>query len=284
MRKAWNFEEQSMHSKIAEALGLKTHPVAITWADAAPEGVLQFKQGAWGCVVSLIAGVATKGKVAAFSRQTYGCWGGGVGLGFGNQYEAFPGGVDGFCRFLADGNEKDPAGKQIGEQMAKGPGARLADDFLYGERYLADCECTAKFLKSMPMRDIGEKFVVLKPLAEVDTTAEEVKSVTFFVEPDALSALVILANYTHPERENVAMPWAAGCQIMGIFAYDELEKEHPRALVGMTDISARKNTRAALGKHVMSMTIPWTKFLEMESNVNQSFFQRETWKALLQEN
>jgi uncharacterized protein (DUF169 family) len=276
-------EGETMESKIAQALGLKTHPVAITWANTAPEGALQFKQGAWGCVVSLIAGAATKGKVVAFGRQTYGCWGGGVGLGFGNQYEEFPGGVDGFCRFLADGNDKDPVGKQIGEQMSKGPGARLADDFLHGERYLRDCECTAKFLKSMPMRDIGEKFVVVKPLEQVDVVADEVKSVTLFVEPDALSALVILANYTHPERENVAMPWAAGCQIMGIYAYNESEREHPRSLVGMTDISARRNTRAMLGRHVMSMTMPWAKFLEMESNVNQSFFQRETWKTL-QEN
>jgi hypothetical protein len=50
--------------------------------------------------------------------------------------------------------------------------------------------------------------------------------------------------------------------------------------VGMTDISARKNTRAALGEHVMSMTIPWTKFVEMERHVDKSFFQRETWRAL----
>jgi hypothetical protein len=270
-----------MQSKTAEALGMKTHPVAITWADEAPAGALRFKPGAWGCVVSLIAGVATKGKVAAFDRRTYGCWGGGVGLGFGNQYEAFPGGVDGFCRFLADGNENDPVGKQIGEQMALAPGgARMADDFLHGELYLVNCECTARFLKSMPMRDVGEQFVVVKPLEQVDAAAEQVKSVTFFVEPDALSALVILANHTDPERENVAMPWAAGCQVMGIYGYEEGEREHPRALVGMTDISARKNTRAALGEHVMSMTIPWTKFVEMEHHVDKSFFQRETWRAL----
>jgi hypothetical protein len=271
-----------MQSKIVAAIDLKTHPVVITWADCAPEGALQFKHGTWGCVVSMLASVATKGKVAAFDRRTYGCWGGGVGLGFGNQYETFPGGVDGFCRFLSDGNEKDPVGKQIGQAMAQGAGARLADDFLLGERYLKNPECTTRFLNSMPMRDIGEKVVVAKPLNRVDLEHDEVKSVTFFVEPDALSALVILANYTRAELENVVVPWAAGCQVIGIYSYRELEREHPRALVGMTDISARKNTRAAFGKHIMSFTAPWPMFLEMESHVEGSFFQRETWHTLQQ--
>ena len=272
-----------IQSKIASAVGLKTHPVAITWADRCPETALRFKPGTWGCVVSLVASVAAKGKVAAFDRCTYGCWGGGVGLGFGNQYQTFPGGIEGFCRFLADGNEKDPTGKRIGEQMAAGAGARFSDDFLLGERYVKDAETTDRFLQSMPMRDLAEKFVVVKPLEQVDADNEEVKSVTFFVEPDALSALVVLANYTHPEIENVGMPWAAGCQVMGIYAYRELEREHPRGLVGMTDISARKNTRATFGNNVMSFTAPWPLFLDMESHVDGSFLQRETWHAIHKE-
>jgi uncharacterized protein (DUF169 family) len=272
-----------MQSKIAGAIGLKTHPVAIAWADKRPGNALHFKPGTWGCVVSLVASVAAKGKVVAFDRTTYGCWGGGVGLGFGNKYETFPGGIPGFCGFLADGNERDPVGKRIGEQMAAGGGARMADDFLLGERYVKDAETTVRFLDSMPMRDIGNKFVVFKPLEQVDSEVDDVKSVTFFVEPDGLSALTILANYTHPEIENVGMPWAAGCQVMGIYAYRELESDHPRCLVGLTDISARKNTRAAFGKNLMSFTAPWPLFLEMEGHVDGSFFQRETWQALQRE-
>lgn len=40
---------------------------------------------------------AAKGKTGVFDRNTFGCQGGGVGLGFGNQYENFMGGIDGFC-------------------------------------------------------------------------------------------------------------------------------------------------------------------------------------------
>lgn len=157
---------------------------------------------------------------------------------------------------------------------------RMADDFLKGERYVKSAEDTRRFVQTLPIQDIPAKFVVVKPLDKVDADKEETKSVTFFVDPDRLSALVILANYPRPEDENVVIPWAAGCQVMGIFAYKELAREHPRALVGMTDISARKNVRATLGEHTLSFTAPWPLFQEMERNVEGSFLQRSTWSAL----
>lgn len=144
----------AMDSKIADAIGLETHAVAVAWADAAPEGATRFKPGRWGCVVALFGAVAAKGRVGAFDRQTYGCWGGGVGLGFGKCYEAFPGGVECFCRFLAEGNESSEEGRQIGKEMAAWGNRRLADDFLHGERYLKDAATTRRFLQSMPMQDI----------------------------------------------------------------------------------------------------------------------------------
>ena len=67
---------------------------------------------------------------------------------------------------------------------------------------------------------------------------------------------------------------------MGVFAYRELEREHPKALVGLTDLSARVNTRASLGDKVLGFTIPWPLFLHMEENVEGSFFQRRTWEQL----
>jgi len=269
-----------MKSMIAESMHLKTQPVAVVWTDQEPEEATRFKPQNWGCVVSLFAAAATRGITGAFDRQTYGCWGGGVALGFGNQYENFPGGSECFCRFLSTGNEDSEQGRPIGEQMRASGWGRMADDFMKGERYIKTPEGTKRFVQSLPMCDIPAKFVVVKPLDQVDPEKENAKNVTFFVDPDGLSALVILANYERPEAENVIIPWAAGCQVMGIFAYRELEREHPRALVGMTDISARKNVRATLGEHSLSFTMPWPLFQEMERNVEGSFLQRTTWTAL----
>lgn len=271
-----------MNSKIADSIGLSSNPVALLWSDAAPEGALQFKPSRWGCVMSMFAAVATKGRLAAFDRSTYGCWGGGVGLGFGNCYEAFPGGVEGFCKFLADGNDKTEPGRRIGRMLAQTGGRDLASDFLLGERYVQTAETTARFVEALNIRDIPAKYVVLKPLRLLDLEKDDVRSITFFVRPEELSALVILANYTNPERENVGIPYAAACQVIGLLSYREADREHPRALVGLTDISARKNTRAALGRDVMSMTIPWRVFLKMEESVDGSFLHRDTWRSLRQ--
>ena len=111
---------ENMESKLASAIGLKTHAVALTWANAAPQGAIQFKPERWGCVVSVFATVAAKGRVGAFDRKTYGCWGGGVGLGFCNCYQSFPGGVEAFCHFLAQGNENSEDAQRVGEQSQDG--------------------------------------------------------------------------------------------------------------------------------------------------------------------
>jgi hypothetical protein len=231
-------------------------------------------------VVSLFAAAAAKGKVAAFDAQTYGCWGGGTGLGFGDCYQAFPGGMECFCRFLAGGNASDPRGRAIGEGMAASGGGGFADDFLNGEKYKQSPELTAQFVARLPIRTIPARYVVVKPLDRLDPERELPQSVTFFVTPDQLSALVVLANYANPQGDSVLIPWAAACQVMGILAYQELEREAPRALVGLTDLSARLTVRSTLGPHVLSFTAPWPLFQQMERNTGDSFLGRETWRAL----
>jgi hypothetical protein len=269
-----------MKSKIAEAIHPAIQPIALIWTDNEPDGASHFKPQHWGCVVSLFAAAATKGIIAVFDRQSCGCWGGGVGLGFGNQYENFPGGVECFCRFLSSGGADPEQSRPITEQMNSMGYGRMAEDYLIGERYVKSPEATRRFIESLPIREIPARFVVVKPLDRIDPERDSVKNVTFFVDPDGLSALTTLANYPRPDVENVIIPWAAGCQVMGIYAYRELEREHPRALVGMIDLSARKHVRATLGEHALSFTAPWPLFQEMEDNVAGSFLQRATWLSL----
>ncbi|ROR03442.1 DUF169 domain-containing protein [Desulfosoma caldarium] len=96
-----------MRSRIEEALVLKYPPVAVLHTDEKPDRALQFKDGRWGSVVALLMGAA-RGRPAAFDRKTFGCPGGGTGLGFGNRYVDFPGGIE---YFLSTGNPEFSAGE-----------------------------------------------------------------------------------------------------------------------------------------------------------------------------
>lgn len=268
-----------MTSKIVEALNLKYHPVALVWSNEKPVGALEFGRDKWGCIMyHLVA--AAKGRTAVIGRDTYGCLGGGVGMGFGDCYKSFPGGCEGFYRFLSNGNAQEVGAEEISNVIAASGNTKMADDFMHGECYLKNPEATKCFVKALPIQDIPTEYVVLKPLEETNLESENVHSITLLVDPDQLSALVVLANHEHPERENVAIPFAAGCQIIGVFMYRELDSETPRALVGLTDISARKNVRKILGKDVMSFSMTPAMYREMENNVDGSFLKRNTWAEL----
>jgi uncharacterized protein (DUF169 family) len=268
-----------MESRIASAIHLKTEPVALIWSDEKPQKALEFAPGRFGCVMHLLA-AAAKGKTAVASRETFGCPGGGVGLGFGNRYLDFAGGVDGFCKFLSSGNKDTEMGRQIGEAMAASGGRDASDDFLEGERYLKTPEHTQRYLTRLPMRDIPAKYVVFKPLKDVKN-GDDVRTITFFTTPDQLSALVVLASYDAERPDDAAtVPFGAGCQSAGVWAYAEAEKENPRAVIGLIDLSARNNIRQQLGRDVMSFTVSPKLFARMEGNVDGSFLQRNTWREL----
>ena len=99
--------------------------------------------------------------------------------------------------------------------------------------------------------------------------------------PELVQALVVLANYGRDTNESVVMPWGAGCQTIGLLAYREARSPHPRAVVGLTDLSARKYVAKQLGHDVMTFAVPFDLFREMEGNVPGSFLERETWNELL---
>ena len=124
-------------------------------------------------------------------------------------------------------------------------------------------------------------YVIFKPLLEVDSGQEKPQVVIFFADPDQLSALVVLANYGRDGNQNVIMPYAAGCQNIGIYPYQEAQSKTPRAVVGLTDLSARVSIRKQLKDNLMTFAVAMAMFEEMEENVAGSFLQRPTWQHLV---
>jgi hypothetical protein len=94
--------------------------------------------------------------------------------------------------------ERTEKGRKVGEIVASWRNRQMIDDFLLGERYLKDAAASEAWLSVFPFRDIPAQYVVVKPIEQVDPARDDVKSITFFVDADRLSALVILANVTIP--------------------------------------------------------------------------------------
>jgi hypothetical protein len=89
-----------------------------------------------------------------------------------------------------------------------------------------------------------------------------------------------LANYGRETSDNVIMPYAAGCQTSGIYPYREAQRDRPRAVAGLTHISARTYIRQQLGDNLMTFAVPLTLYREMEANVSASFLERPVWQKL----
>ncbi len=90
----------------------------------------------------------------------------------------------------------------------------------------------------------------------------------------------MLANYAREAGINVVAPFGAGCHSIGIMPYKEEDSENPRAIIGLTDVSARKHVE----KNILSFSVPYKMFLEMESNVEGSFLEKEEWLRVAERN
>ncbi|NLZ48898.1 MAG: DUF169 domain-containing protein [Clostridiales bacterium] len=240
-----------MKSSLVKSLDLKYEPVAVFLSNEKPDGALQGKEGIRSCTIPLFI-AAAKGKTVVFERKTVTCNGGKVGFGFGQ----FPNYPDGIEYFLTVGKE----GKFEGEGYKKNP--QLGDDFV----------------KCLPITDIPYEYVIFKPLSQVDVDKEKPEIIIFFVNPNQLSALTVLANYYRPGYENVMIPFASGCQSLFLLPYAETKKENPRAVVGLIDITVRPMVEPDM----LSFSVTYKMFLDMEKNVEGSFLEKNLWRRVLE--
>lgn len=248
-----------MNSQLVGALKFKMQPVAVILTNDKPADGLHFKEGSMGgCVAAMLVSASKKSRTAFFDRKTFGCPGGGTGLGFGDRYGRFP--ID--C-LLSTGN------KEFAAQMGRA-GSEMAE----GERFYKNPELARKWVNSLPMTDVPTEYVVFKPLEQV-TDQEEPKLIVFFVNADQLSALVVLADYNRGTNQSITAPFGAACQSI-LFGYAEAERDNPGGVIGFFDISQRM----VVDREILSFTVPYKMFQEMEANVEGSFLEMHAWLKL----
>jgi len=105
--------------------------------------------------------------------------------------------------------------------------------------------------------------------------------VVLVADPLHITGLVTLVGAVTNGTDPVRVPPMAACQQIGAFAYDEAKKEHPRAVLGYTDLAARENVGKAIPDNMFTFAVPYRLYEEMEEEAKDGVFDGPIWLGLM---
>ena len=145
----------------------------------------------------------------------------------------------------------------------------LADE----EGLKASHELMNRWLDETPPFQPQQSAIVIGPLKA--GLEADLRSVTFFVNPDQLGLMTLAANY-HAGPDDpapVIAPFGSGCsQLIALFH----DLEMPQAVIGATDIAMR----SYLPPEVLAFTVTVPMYERMCTLDDDSFLTRDFWKRL----
>ncbi len=144
-----------------------------------------------------------------------------------------------------------------------------------GERYKKTPELVLEQLKVQKSFSAPAKYLIFKRWDQL-TRADEPLAVIFFGKPDVLSGLFTLANFDESRLDGVITPMGSGCASIIQYPYHECQSDAPRAVLGMFDVSARP----CVPEGELTFTVPWSKFVRMAENMDESFLITEAWERV----
>ncbi|MFC1948424.1 DUF169 domain-containing protein [Chloroflexota bacterium] len=198
------------------------------------------------CVIGALANVR-KGNSLCFDVDSVGCPGGKKYLGFTE------GIMPNFEYFLSYGI----------------PGE------LEGERYCKSPDLVREMYEQMPAFKAPGRYIVFKRWDNF-SDQDEPEVIIFFAEPDVLSGLFTLYRFDEVDRDIVYAPFGSGCSTIVQYPYLEKDTDHPRAVIGMFDPSARP----FVPKNTVSFSFPMKKLVSMIENMDESFLITDTWENI----
>lgn len=220
-------------------------PIVFFYADDAGDAEPATKAEKKGCFIGELAKVRN-GRSLAFNQEAVSCGGGMKYLGFTNKLRP------GFGYFLSCGNAE-----------------------MEGERYLQSPELVKKFLQNAPWVPAKASKIVFKRW-DILTEEDEPEVVIFFATPDVLSGLFTLSGYDREDLHGNIAPFGAGCASIVQYPLLESQNEKPAAVIGMFDVSARPYVQ----KNLLTFAVPFRRFLEMVSFMEESFLITGSWQKV----
>ncbi len=238
---------EELWNQFREILGLKESPLGVYYTNDPPEGITP-KTGIHLCMIGFLKQARKSGKTVYFDKSHFGCPGGAYYMGF---LESPRPDIE---YFLSCG---------IQGQME-------------GERYVKTPELARNYGAKVNPRPAPAPYCVFKPIDQFQRD-EKPEIVIFFAPPDILSGLFTLINYSGERTDGVYTPFGSGCSAILTHPLKEAEREDPRAVLGMFDVSARPMVE----KDDLTLSMPYPIFLGLLENASGSFLQTESWKKVL---
>ena len=146
---------------------------------------------------------------------------------------------------------------------------------LEGERYKKSPDLVKVYLEAHPGFEAPAKYLVFKRWDKLGKD-EEPCVVIFFATPDVLSGLFTLANYDVADLHGVVAPMGSGCSSIISYPYLEATADHPRAVLGMFDVSARPHVPT----NMLTFAVSMKRFKEIVGNMDESFLLTGSWNLV----
>jgi len=181
------------------------------------------------------------GKYICLSEKEFSCRGGGYWIG-GSQFTT---------------REK------FGDRLNQQEGFKESDELM------------CQWLGNQKPYLIEHGYVVIGPLRE--DHRDYLKTVTFYVNPDQLSLLLLGAHYKDASEkgETVTAPFGSGCGLMAA-VFGDLEEDKARAVIGATDIAMRQH----LPPEILAFTVNLTMYRQLCELEENSFLDKSFWQRL----
>ena len=242
-------------SFITDAIRLETYPVAVFHSDKMPEGANTTVKGC--SIPSTFVRCARLGDLCAADKAHVFCHGGLSGYGFGGM------GDREHSSFAAS---YVPADRQ--NEMKHG-----------GKKHFSCPEIAERQLNLIKDYGDGSGAIVFKKLDDAERDKDPVEVVVFLCDPSRISALALLAGFSRDADDPaVITPYGHACQQIYAIPLAEGEKEHPRAVIGMTDMYARRYVKP----DEMTFAVPYSMYKQMAEDAPKSFLASEKWQETLE--
>lgn len=231
--------------ELMKELNMKFPPLSIIQSDKEIETC---KERLTGCSMKIL-NKSINGETILVTCNNLTCGGAKSGFGF---YDGLPDIPGGFGYFLSCGR---------GEGFPK------------GEKLKIDSETGIRMLENQPKNVLNQKtHIIIKPYEEGDTPC----TVTFFVNPDQLSALIQLFYFRRDTYDEVIAPMSSGCASVFRIPFNEAKKEKSRAVIGNVDVFSRPH----FDKNLFNFTVSFRDFQTMLQDADNCFFSSHIWKGV----